>query len=106
MGQIQRRLAAVLALDVVSYSTLSERDEEDTHRRVRVIFKDSVEPKIAEAGGRIIKNTGDGMIVEFASAVDSIRSAIQIQDVNNIAQFGIAEERKIRLRIGINLSDV
>jgi adenylate cyclase len=101
-----RRLAAILAADVAGYSRLMGADEEGTHERLRVHFRELVDPKIAEHRGRIVKNTGDGMLVEFSSVVDAVRCATEIQRRMIDCEPDVPEERRIRFRIGINLGDV
>ena len=78
-ARVERRLAAILAADVVGYSRLMGRDEEGTLARLKDCRRALVDPKIAEHRGRIVKTTGDGMLVEFASAVDAVRCALDIQ---------------------------
>ena len=101
-----RRLAAILAADVVAYSRLMGADEEGTHERLQAHLRELVNPKIAEHRGRIVKNTGDGFLAKFASVVDAVRCAVEIQ--RGMAERGldVPEERRIRFRIGINLGDV
>ena len=77
--RIQRRLAAILAADVVEYSRLMEADEEVTLARFKTLLKDVVHPKIDEYSGRIFKTTGDGFLAEFPSAVDAVRHAVDVQ---------------------------
>jgi class 3 adenylate cyclase len=101
-----RRLAAILAADVAGYSRLMGLDEEGTHERLRAHLRELVDPKIAEHGGRIVKNTGDGMLVEFASVVDAVRCAAELQRAMIDQEVGIPEDRRIRFRMGINLGDV
>ena len=74
-----RRLAAILAADVAGYSRLMGVDEEGTHERLKAHLRELVDPKIAEHRGRIVKNTGDGMLAEFPSVVDAVRCAVEIQ---------------------------
>ena len=74
-----RRLAAILAADVAGYSRLMGVDEEGTHERLRAHFQELVDPKITEHRGRIVKNTGDGMLTEFPSVVDAVRCAVEVQ---------------------------
>jgi adenylate cyclase len=74
-----RRLAAILAADVAGYSRLMGADEEGTHERFKAHFRKLVDPKIAEHHGRIVKNTGDGFLAEFASVIDAVRCAVEIQ---------------------------
>ena len=77
--RVQRRLAAILAADVVAYSRLMEADEEGTRARLRSLHDERIDPRIAADNGRIVKTTGDGILVEFASAVDAVRNALAIQ---------------------------
>ena len=78
-ARVERRLAAILAADVVGYSRLMGRDEEGTLARLKACRRALVDPKIAEHRGRIVKTTGDGVLVEFASAVDAVRCAVEVQ---------------------------
>jgi len=101
-----RRLAAILAADVAGYSRLMGADEEGTHERLKAHLGDLVNPKIGEHRGRIVKNTGDGFLAEFASVVDAVRCAVEIQRGMIDREPDMPEERRIRFRIGINLGDV
>jgi adenylate cyclase len=101
-----RRLAAILAADVVGYSRLMGADEEGTHERFKAHLRELVDPKIAEHHGRIVKNTGDGLLAEFASVVDAVRCAAELQRAMVDRETGTPEDRRIRFRIGINLGDV
>src|SRR5947209_6172731 len=101
-----RRLAAILAADVVGYSRLMGVDEEGTHERVKAHFRELVDPKIREHRGRIVKTTGDGVLAEFASVVDAVRCAGEIQRAMADRDLDLAEERRLRFRIGVNLGDV
>jgi adenylate cyclase len=101
-----RRLAAILAADVAGYSRLMGADEEGTHKRLRAHFRELIGPNIAEHSGRIVKTTGDGMLVEFPSVVDAARCATELQRAMLDGEAGIPEDRRIRFRIGINLGDV
>jgi adenylate cyclase len=101
-----RRLAAILAADVAGYSRLMGMDEEGTHRRLRAHFGQLVEPKIREHKGRTVKNTGDGLLAEFASVVDAMRCAAEVQRGMIDREPQGAEERRIWFRIGVNLGDV
>ena len=101
-----RRLAAILAADVVGYSRLMGADEEDTLERLKALRRELVDPKIAEHHGRIVKTTGDGMLVEFASVVDAVRCAVEMQQAMPERNADIAADSRIELRIGINLGDV
>src|ERR1700731_3664612 len=101
-----RRLAAILAADVVGYSRLMGADEEGTHERLKAHLGELVDPKIGEHHGRIVKTTGDGVLAEFASVVDAVRCAGEIQRAMADRDLDLAEERRLRFRIGINLGDV
>jgi adenylate cyclase len=101
-----RRLAAILAADVSGYSRLMGADEEGTHERLKAHLGELVNPKIAEHRGRTVKNTGDGFLAEFSSVVDAVRCAAEIQRGMINREPEVPEERRIRLRIGINLGDV
>jgi TolB-like protein len=101
-----RRLAAILAADVAGYSRLMGADEEGTLERVKSLRRELVDPKIAEHHGRIVKTTGDGMLVEFASVVDALRCAVEVQQAMPERNTGVGADSHIELRIGINLGDV
>jgi adenylate cyclase len=101
-----RRLVAILAADVAGYSRLMGEDEEATHERLRRHLRELVDPKIEQHHGRIVKNTGDGLLAEFPSVVDAVRCAIEIQRGMVGREPDVPEERGIRFRIGINLGDV
>jgi adenylate cyclase len=104
--RVERKLAAVLAADVVGYSRLVGADEAGTIARLKVLRKEFIEPLIAEYRGRVVKLMGDGALVEFASTVDAVECAVAIQ--NGVAEREAAEpdERRIAFRIGINLGDI
>src|SRR5215470_7426396 len=101
-----RRLAAILAADVVGYSRLMGVDEEGTHERLKAHLAELVDPKIAEHHGRTVKNTGDGLLAEFSSVVDAVCCAVEIQRGMIDREPDVPEERRISFRIGINLGDV
>jgi class 3 adenylate cyclase len=101
-----RRLAAILAADVVGYSRLMGADEEGTHERFKAHLVGLIDPKIREHHGRIVKTTGDGVLAEFASVVDAVRCAGEIQRAMVDRDVDLAEERRLRFRIGVNLGDV
>jgi TolB-like protein/class 3 adenylate cyclase len=101
-----RRLAAILAADVAGYSRLMGADEEGTLERLKALRRELLDPKIAEHHGRIVKTTGDGMLVEFASVVDAVRCAVAVQQAMPERNTEIEAETRIELRIGINLGDV
>jgi TolB-like protein/class 3 adenylate cyclase/Flp pilus assembly protein TadD len=101
-----RRLAAIMAADVAGYSRLMGADEEVTHERLKAHHRELVDPKIGEHSGRIVKTTGDGMLVEFPSVVDAVRCAAELQRAMVDREALLPEDRRIRFRIGINLGDV
>ena len=103
---MERRLAAILAIDVVGYSRLMEQDEADTFERFRTHRKELFEPEIAKHHGRIFKLMGDGLLVEFASVVDAVECAIALQRAMAERNSGLAADRRIDARMGINLGDV
>ena len=94
-----RRLAAILAADVAGYSSLMGADEEGTHERLKAHRREFLDPKIGEHRGRIVKNTGDGILAEFASVVDAVRCAAEWQRAMIDREGGIPEDHRIRFRI-------
>jgi TolB-like protein/class 3 adenylate cyclase len=104
--RVERRLAAILAADVAGYSRLMGADEEGTLERLKALRHELLDPKIAEHRGRIVKTTGDGLLVEFASVVDAVRCAVAVQQAMAERNTVIAADTRIELRIGINLGDV
>ena len=102
----ERRLAAILAGDVAGYSKLMGADEEDTLTRFNAHRREFLEPKIAENRGRIVKRTGDGVLIEFASAVDATRCAVEIQRGMTGRNAEVPPERRIEFRIGIHVGDI
>ena len=104
--RVQRRLAAILVADVVGYSRLIEADEEGTRVHLRSLQSELIDPQIAADGGRIVKISGDGMLVEFASAVDAVRNALSVQRAMDHHNADVPEDRRIEFRVGINLGDV
>jgi TolB-like protein len=102
----QRQLSAILAADVAGYSRLIGIDEEGTLARLKELRRTLIDPKIAEHRGRIVKTMGDGLLVQFASVVDAVRCAADIQRVMIEQQVGIASDQRIVFRIGINVGDV
>src|SRR3954468_434231 len=103
---MERRLAAVLAADVAGYSLLMGRDEEGTLTQLKAFRKTLVDLTISAHRGRIVKTTGDGMLVEFASAVDAARCAIEIQGEIADRNTGVPPELRIEFRIGIHVGDI
>ena len=104
--RVQRRLAAILAADVVGYSRLMEQDEGGTLTRLKALRRELFDPKTKEYSGRIFKTTGDGALVEFKSAVDAVNCAAKIQRALALRNQGAPENERIALRIGISLGDV
>lgn len=105
-ARVERRLAAILAADVAGYSRLMGVDEEGTLAALKRHRSELIDPKIAEHRGRTVKTTGDGALVEFASAVDAVRCATDIQRAMAVRNVDIAEDRRIEFRIGINVGDI
>ncbi len=103
---MERRLAAIFAADVAGYSRLIGVDEEGTLERLRAHRRELIDPKIAEHQGRIVKTTGDGVLVEFASPVKAVRCAIEVQHGMVDRNADVPREQRIEFRIGINLGDV
>ncbi len=101
-----RKLAAILAADVVGYSRLAGADEDRTLARLRALRSDLIDPTIAVHNGRVVKRTGDGILVEFRSVVDAVRCAIEVQNGMIERNAGLPPERRIEFRIGIHLGDV
>ena len=102
----QRRLAAILAADVVGYSSLMQADEAGTLAALKARRTEVLQPVVSKHRGRIVKLMGDGVLIEFASAVDAVECAVQLQQAMQAANAGAPEERRIVLRIGVNLGDV
>jgi adenylate cyclase len=105
-GRVERRLAAILAADVAGYSRLMGADEEGTHERLKAHLQELVGSKIAEHRGRIVKNTGDGFLAEFASVVDAVRCAVEVQRGMIDRNVDTPEDSRINFRMGVNLGDV
>jgi adenylate cyclase len=104
--RVERRLAAILAADAAGYSRLMGQDEEGTHAALIALRREVSDPKIAEHRGRIVKTTGDGLLVEFASVVDAVRCAVEWQRAMALRNADVPAERRIEFRIGINLGDI
>ena len=104
--RVRRRLAAILAADVVGYSRMVEADESGTVARLKSLQDELIMPMIARDGGRVVKVMGDGVLVEYGSAVDAVRNAIEIQAEMAKRNEDLAEERRIAFRVGINVGDV
>jgi TolB-like protein/class 3 adenylate cyclase len=105
-ARVERRLAAILAADVAGYSRLIEADEEGTLGRLKALRAELIDPKIAHHHGRIVKTTGDGVLVEFASVVDALRCAVEMQAALAESNAPTSPDRRIEFRIGINVGDI
>jgi TolB-like protein/class 3 adenylate cyclase/Tfp pilus assembly protein PilF len=105
-ARVERRLAAILAVDVAGYSRLMGEDEEGTLAALRAVRRELGDPKIAEHRGRIVKTTGDGLLVEFASVVDAVRCAVELQREMIARNAATPAERRIEFRMGINVGDI
>jgi len=103
---MERRLAAILATDVVGYSRLIRADEEGTIAALKALRADIIDPKLAEHHGRIVKLMGDGMLAEFPSVVNAVRAAVETQQAVTEHNYGLPEDKRIVFRGGINLGDV
>ena len=103
---MEHRLAAIVAADMVGYSRLMEVDERGTLARLRTHRIELIDPVIDKNSGRIVKTTGDGMLVEFQSVADAVRASIEIQDRMRRRNSDVAADRRIEFRIGINLGDI
>jgi adenylate cyclase len=104
--RLERRLAAILAADVVGYAWLTNADEEGTHFRLLACRGEVIEPKIRKYRGRVVKNTGDGVLVEFGSVVNAVRCALDVQRVLGARNSALPQNRRIEFRIGVNVGDV
>src|SRR5215831_18228289 len=104
--RVERRLTAVLAADVAGYSRLMGANEEGTLAGLKTLRREVTDPKIKEHRGRIVNTTGDGLLCEFASVVDAVRCAIEVQREMAARNAGVHAERRIDFRVGINLSDI
>ena len=103
---MERRLVAILAADVVGYSRLIRADEEGTLTALKAVRSDLIDPEISRHHGRIFKLMGDGMLAEFASVVDAVRAAVEVQDSLAARNAGMPADKRIELRVGVNLGDV
>ena len=101
-----RRLAAILAADVAGYSRLMGADEEGTLAALKAIRRELSDPKVREHRGRIVKTTGDGLLIEFGSVVDAVRCAVEVQRAMAERNADVPPDRRIELRMGINLGDI
>ena len=104
--QVERRLAAILAADIAGYSRLMGADEEGTLSALRAYRREILDPKIAEHRGRVVKTTGDGFLIEFASVVDATRCAVDVQHGVRERNISVPRDKRLEFRIGINVGDV
>ena len=103
---LSRRLAVIVAADVVGYSRLMEADEAGTLAQLKSIRKELIDPKIAEHRGRLVKTTGDGLLMEFFSVTDGVQGAIEIQEALAERNAAVPPDRRLQFRIGINLGEI
>src|SRR5262245_59230576 len=106
MARDQRRLAAIVSADVAGYSRLMGRDESGTLSALKTHRRRLIDPKIAEYGGRIVKTTGDGLLLEFPSVVDAVRCAVDVQRGMAERNSALPDDRRIEFRVGINVGDI
>ena len=104
--RVERRLTAILAADVAGYSRLMGADEEGTLAALKTLRREVADPKIKEHRGRIVNTTGDGLLGEFASVVDAVRCAVEVQREMAARNKGVPAERRIHFRIGVNIGDI
>ena len=104
--RVERRLAAILAVDVAGYSRPMGEDEEGTLAALRAVRRELGDPKITEHRGRIVKTTGDGLLVEFASVVDAVRCAVEVQREMVARNAALPAGRRIEFRMGVNVGDI
>src|SRR6201993_1118590 len=105
-ARIARRLAAILAADVAGYSRLMGADEEGTLERLKALRRELADPKIKEHRGRVVKTTGDGLLIELGSVVDAVRCAVEVQREMAERNVDVPLDRRIEFRMGINLGDI
>ena len=101
-----RRLAAIVSLDVAGYSRLMSVDDSGTLAALKAHRRELIDPKIAEHDGRIVKTTGDGLLLEFSSVVDAVRCAVEVQRGMAERNAGVAPDKRLDFRIGINVGDI
>ena len=104
--RVERRLAAILAADVAGYSRLMGEDEERTLAQLKAVRREVADPKIKEHQGRIVKTTGDGLLLEFASVVDAVRCAVEVQREIAERNANLPSDRRIEFRMGIHVGDI
>ena len=101
-----RKIAAILAADVVGFSRMTGADEDRTLARLRALRSDLIDPTVAVHNGRVFKRTGDGILVEFRSVVDAVRCSVELQNGMIERNTGVPQERCIEIRIGVHLGNV
>jgi len=106
LAREQRRLAAVVSTDVAGYSRLMGRDESGTLAALKVLRREVIDPQIASHGGRIVKTTGDGLLLQFASVVDAVSCMIEVQTAMAVRSAAMPDDRRIAFRVGINVGDI
>ena len=106
MARDHRRLAAIVSLDVAGYSRLMGLDDSGTLAALKAHRRELIDPKIAEHDGRIVKTTGDGLLLEFSSVVDAVRCAVDVQRGMAERNAGVAPDKRLDFRIGINVGDI
>jgi len=105
-SRVERRLAAILAADVVGYSRMMGADEAGTLARLKSLRVELIDPMVAEYGGRVVKTMGDGLLIEFPSAVDAVQHAVEMQNAIARRNADIPDGQELQFRIGINIGDV
>jgi class 3 adenylate cyclase len=106
LAREQRRLAAIVSADVAGYSRLMGRDESGTLAALKALHREIVDPLIAKHNGRIVKTTGDGLLLEFASVVDAVRCVVEVQTAMAAKVADVPEDRRIAFRTGVNIGDI
>jgi adenylate cyclase len=104
--RVERRLAAILAADVAGYSRLMGLDEAGTLARLKALRRDLIDPEIAEHMGRVVKTTGDGLLIEFPSVVEAVACAVALQQSMGLHNSSTPADQRIEFRVGINMGDV
>ena len=103
---VHRRLAAILAVDVVGYSRHMQSDEEGTLAALKSLHRDTVEPIVSSFQGRVVNAVGDALLAEFGSAINAVNCAVELQMAMGIANAGVSPDKRLLLRAGVNLGDV
>src|SRR5262252_3219357 len=106
MARDQRRLAAIVSADVAGYSRLMGEEESRTLAALKAHRRELIDPKITEYGGRIVKTTGDGLLLEFPSVVEAVRCAVDVQRGMADRNVGVPNDQRIDFRIGVNVGDI